>query len=75
VEDDFPLSRDELMVHLRQNNIDSRPFFYPVHTMPPFSQTQEKPVAEKLSRQGINLPSAVTLELEDIQRVVKAISE
>ncbi|MDP3184549.1 MAG: DegT/DnrJ/EryC1/StrS family aminotransferase, partial [Anaerolineales bacterium] len=65
---DFPLSRDEVMARLRQQNIDSRPFFYPIHVQPPYKADISLPVAENLSRRGINLPSAVTLSEEDIQR-------
>ncbi len=72
---DFPLSRDEVMARLRQQNIDSRPFFYPIHVQPPYQADISLPVAENLSRRGINLPSAVTLSEEDIQRIVQAIRE
>ncbi|MDO9348427.1 MAG: DegT/DnrJ/EryC1/StrS family aminotransferase, partial [Anaerolineales bacterium] len=72
---DFPLSRDEFMSRLRQQNIDSRPFFYPIHVQPPYQADISLPVAENLSRRGINLPSAVTLSEEDIQRIVQAIRE
>ncbi len=70
---DFPLSRDEVMARLRQQNIDSRPFFYPIHIQPPYQADISLPVAEDLSRRGINLPSAVTLTDADIQRIVQAI--
>ncbi|MBU4224664.1 MAG: DegT/DnrJ/EryC1/StrS family aminotransferase [Chloroflexi bacterium] len=70
---DFPLSRDEVMARLRQQNIDSRPFFYPIHVQPPYQADISLPVAEDLSRRGINLPSAVTLSEENIQRIVQAI--
>jgi perosamine synthetase len=69
-----PIQRDELMRHLKSQNIDSRPFFYPIHSMPPYHTGQSLPVAEDLSRRGINLPSAVTLSKEDIQRIVTALS-
>jgi perosamine synthetase len=72
---DFPLSRDEVMLSLRQQNIDSRPFFYPIHIQPPYQANISLPVAEDLSRRGVNLPSAVTLNEEDIHRIVQAIRE
>jgi perosamine synthetase len=75
VMEEFPLSRDELMAYLRSRKIDSRPFFYPIHTLPPYQKGESLPVAEKISRLGINLPSAVTLEEKDIWRVAQAIRE
>jgi perosamine synthetase len=71
----FGLGRDELAARLKQRKIDSRPFFYPIHTMPPYHTGESLPVAEELSRQGINLPSAVTLTDDDIRRIAAAIQE
>jgi len=70
---DFSLSRDEVMARLHRKNIDSRPFFCPIHVQPPYRAALSLPVAEDLSRRGINLPSAVTLTEADIQRVVGAL--
>ena len=73
VEDKFGMSRDELMKRLEEKEIETRPFFYPVHIMPPHKNNEKFPVAEELSRKGINLPSAVNLTEEMIMRVVDAI--
>jgi len=73
VTDEFPITRDELMAHLGNNGIDSRPFFYPIHTMPMYETGESLPVAERLSRQGINLPSAVTMTEAKMERVAEAI--
>ncbi len=69
----FPISRDNLMKKMRSRNVDSRPFFYPIHIQPPYACSQSLPVAERLAAQGINLPSAVTLNEASIQRVARAI--
>ena len=69
----YPLSRDRLMAVMQKHNIDSRPFFYPIHTQPPYGTGETLPVAECLSRQGINLPSAVTLTETDIARIAAVI--
>jgi perosamine synthetase len=67
-------SRDELMAALRQDGIDTRPLFHPVHTQPIYRTGQHLPVAERLARDGLSLPSAVGLRQEDIQRVTDAIA-
>ena len=36
IDDDYPITRDELIKKLRENGVDSRPFFMPVHEMPPY---------------------------------------
>jgi perosamine synthetase len=71
----FPLSRDELIPRLRSQGIDSRPFFHPIHTMPPYYQEETYPVAERLSQQGLNLPSGVRLTDADLERVALAIRQ
>lgn len=69
VEDNFGISRDELMLKLKKQRIDTRPFFYPIHTMPPYRDCLRLPVAEELSRKGLNLPSGATLKEEHIRRI------
>lgn len=61
VDEHYGLTRDELMLALREQNIDSRPFFHPLDTLPPYQRGVPCPTALRLSRQGLNLPSAPTL--------------
>lgn len=75
VGDEFGVTRDALMEHLKARGIDSRPFFHPIHTLPPYLNSQSLPVAERVARQGINLPSAVSLTDRSAQRVADAIRE
>jgi perosamine synthetase len=75
INDAFGLPRDDLMMHLKDRRIDSRPFFHPLHTLPPYDQGLHLAVAEDLAARGINLPSAVTLTEDDICRVCMAVRE
>jgi perosamine synthetase len=64
------VSRDEVMAGLKRQHIDSRPFFPPVSSFPMFSsRAKENPVAYRVSRQGINLPSGHNLTEVDVDRV------
>jgi perosamine synthetase len=80
VEDEFGISRDELMERLADAGIQSRTFFCPMN-LQPFLQRQpgyravECPVAEELWHTGLYLPSSPTLSEEEIQGVVEAIVE
>lgn len=73
VKDNYSLARDELIEECRQRNIETRPFFNPVHTMPPYRTRESHPVAEKLSKKGINIPSFVELRKEEIERIAEII--
>ena len=48
--------RDNIMEKLKEHNIDSRPYFYPISEMPMYSRVNT-PVTKLISRRGINLPS------------------
>jgi perosamine synthetase len=68
---------ERLRVFLKENGIDSRPLFFPVHTMPCFTHLPngEFPVAKDLSTRGINLPSYPDLTDEDIAYISAKVLE
>lgn len=61
VDEPYPLTRDELIPALRGRGVDSRPFFHPLDTLPPYRADAPQPVALQLSRTGLNLPSSPRL--------------
>jgi len=67
-------NRDQLIEKLSREGIDSRPFFYPIHVQPPHRIREKIPVAEELSKKGINLPSFVTLKKEEIEKIADTIT-
>ena len=78
VEPDFGLDRDAVGAALRERGIDSRPFFVPLHEMPPYlvdAGAAAFPVATRLARQGINLPSGTGLTMEEIATVCAALRD
>jgi len=65
-------SRDYILSELAEFGIETRPFFYPMHTLPIYRElAKEKsyPVADRLSARGINLPSSAALREEEIDFV------
>ena len=68
--------RDKLRTYLEKAGIETRPLFFPVHTMPMYSlKFQTYPIAEDLGWRGINLPSYPGLSDEEVDRVVKVVKE
>ncbi len=68
-------TRNSLREYLKQEGIETRPTFYPVHTMPMFSHQYHKfPVAEDIAIRGINLPSWPDLPDESVEYVCSKIS-
>ena len=66
--------RDPLRQRLRECGIETRPMFYPVHTMPMYAtRYQRHPVAENLAWRGINLPSWPGLTRVQVKEIAAAV--
>ena len=68
--------REALRNYLKEQGIETRPTFYPIHTMPIYAQKYERhEVAEDIALRGINLPSYPALEEKDIDYICDKIEE
>jgi len=70
--------RDAVMRALDAKGIETRPVFYPVHTMPPYEKIhggRPMPVCEKLARTGLNLPTWAGMTEDDIDYVCASLRE
>jgi perosamine synthetase len=75
---DRAIDRDSVIEALAGRGIETRPFFYPLHTMPPYlslAPSDGLPVAEHLGRNGISLPSSATLTRDDVDYICDAVEE
>lgn len=75
IEHDYPISRDKLILKLKENGIQSRPFFMPVHDMPPYKKCRagDMSITNDIIKKGINLPSSVGLNEEQIKYICDVI--
>jgi perosamine synthetase len=78
----FGLSTRAMMAYLDERAIDSRPFFPPLSSLEALKRypssrdaATRNPVAYDLSSRSINLPSAMTLTEEQVDRVCVAVHE
>jgi perosamine synthetase len=76
--DEFGQTRDELMATLAEHKIDSRPFFVPVHKLPPFREEAERrkthlPLTDRLCDCGVNLPTYATMTGDQVERIAMVI--
>ena len=68
--------RDEMMRKLQMRGIDTRPFFYPMSSLPPFAGYKaNNPVSRELSERGLNLPSGPLLTESDIDYITDAVRD
>lgn len=69
-------NRDVLRERLQNAGVETRPLFYPVHTMPMYSSKFKlHPIAEDISLRGINLPSYPDMTKEQVDYISNVIKE
>ena len=73
-------TRDELVKQLETEGIETRPFFIPLNTLPPFREgalqrRDTVPIAEALGGSGLNLPTFGALTRDDQARVIDAVRQ
>ncbi len=76
----FGVGKRELIDRLGDRGVDTRPFFYPLTSLPPYSCRPEatgaagrNPVAYRLSETGVNLPSGMNLTEAIVDQVCAAL--
>ena len=57
--------RDKLMKTLKNKNVDTRPYFYPVSDMPMYDDSHT-PITHKIYQKGLNLPSYFDITKEQV---------
>ena len=78
IEDDFGLTRDEVMAGLHAAGIDTRSFFVSMHRQPALAKygcdvSGQYPVSDELARKGLYLPSGSGLREEELSRIVETL--
>lgn len=69
-------NRDNLVIFLKKNNIDSRNFWFPIHAQSYYKDSDKNfPIATEVSKSALWLPSAFTLSDNDIKMVCELINK
>jgi len=74
------LNADELINILKSKGIGARPFFYPLHLQPVLNEYKKYnaskfPISEKISKQGLYLPSGLGISYAQIKKVVNVLRD
>jgi perosamine synthetase len=74
----FACTRDQLMSRLAEQGVETRPFFIPLHTLPPFREGSRRrgehlPVTIDLASRGLNLPTYSTMTDVEVKKVCAAV--
>lgn len=67
--------RDALAEGLARAGVETRPFFVPIHTLPPYAQHlhRDLPVTDGLGAAGLSLPTSSVMSPDDVERVATAL--
>jgi perosamine synthetase len=75
------MATDELQAALLEHGVDTRPFFRPLSSLPAYAgrdgiedAARRNAVACRLARCGVNLPSALCLDEQDVDRACGALT-
>jgi perosamine synthetase len=78
----YSLTKERLMERFSQYNVDCRPFFHPLSSIPAYRDTaeaiaarQRNTVSYRISPQAVNLPSGLTMTPERVQYVCRSLKE
>jgi len=82
VSPEYGLKKEEIMKKMKRYNIDVRPFFYPISSMPAYAQycrgkdiKKINPVSYEISPYGICLPSAMSITEAEVRYVCKSLKK
>ena len=71
----IPFDREKLFAFMKENSIDSRPFFYPLSSLPMFIAVPDNKVSYDIYERAINLPSFHDLQKHQVEFVCKIIRQ
>jgi len=81
VDSRFGVTKENLLARLAEQGIDSRPFFHPLSSLPAYEHSLQAAAARRrndvsyaLSPWGINLPSALNLTEDQVDRACTALT-
>ncbi len=74
-DDSWP-PRDVIMQELATRGIETRPVFYPIHTLPPYrSGNRSFPVAEIIAQSGLNLPTWYGMSEDQVSYICNSLMD
>ena len=76
--DEILFDAKEAILRLKQYNIGTRPFFWPMHEQPVFHKMgfflrDHHPISERIARRGFYIPSGLGLNEDQLERVAESV--
>lgn len=71
----YNINKEKIMEEFEKFNIQARPFFYPLSSLPAINCKADTPVSFDISSRGINLPCGQSITKEQVDYICKALIE
>jgi len=68
-------SRDEFMAEMGKRGVETRPIFFPLHTLPPYRRNIKLENSEFISANGLSLPSGPNISDDEIDYVCEVLED
>ena len=68
------LNRDAVADCMAERGVETRPVFVPCHQQSPYAEGAYLPVAERLARQGLSLPTHAAMDTIHVEQVCEAVT-
>ena len=77
LEDEFPLSRDEVVEYFTKCNIQTRPIWGLIHEQLPYRQSRTYKIVKAITYQNriVNIPCSTNITKEELYRVITCLKE
>lgn len=72
---DVDFDRQAFFSLMKENDIDSRPFFFPLTSLPMFEEKKENKVAYNIYDRAVNLPSYHDMEYADAVKIAQLLKQ
>jgi perosamine synthetase len=67
--------RNAIMTKLDHMGIETRPVFYPIHSLPPYREKRVYPIADTWCSRGINLPTHQNVSLKHVAHIANSLQQ
>ncbi len=75
IDANIEFDREGFFSLMKANDIDSRPFFFPLTSLPMFEEKRENKVAYNIYNRAVNLPSFHDMEYEDAVKIAQLLKQ
>jgi len=71
----YKIGKEKMLKELKKWNIQARPFFYPLSSLPAINCKADTPVSFDISSRAINLPCGLNITKKQVEYICNVLKE